>query len=107
VSQQNVGAGAQDEAIVPIPHSTEGETECEHALKHLYEYLDSEMTSDDEVRMRAHVAHCSPCLAELSAEELVKQLVRRSCHEQAPADLRLRIQAQFTVLRTTTVVETI
>ncbi|MBE7700729.1 mycothiol system anti-sigma-R factor [Oerskovia sp. Sa1BUA8] len=105
MSQQNVGTEAQDDVIVPIPHSTEGETECEHALKHLYEYLDSEMTSDDEVRMRAHVAHCSPCLAELSAEELVKQLVRRSCHEQAPAELRLRIQAQFTVLRTTTVVE--
>jgi len=105
VSQQNVGTEAQDDVIVPIPHSSEGETECEHALKHLYEYLDSEMTSEDEVRMRAHVAHCSPCLAELSAEELVKQLVRRSCHEQAPAELRLRIQAQLTVHRTTTVVE--
>ncbi|MEK8228102.1 mycothiol system anti-sigma-R factor [Oerskovia sp. M15] len=58
------------------------------------------MTSEDQVRMRAHVAHCSPCLAELSAEELVKQLVRRSCHEQAPVELRLRIQAQFTVQRT-------
>ena len=102
MSQQNVGTEAQDEVIVPIPHSTEGETECEHALKHLYEYLDSEMTSDDEVRMRAHVAHCSPCLAELSAEELVKQLVRRSCHEQAPPQLRARITAQVSVWRMTT-----
>jgi anti-sigma factor (TIGR02949 family) len=87
--------------ITPIPHDTEGESECEHALNHLYEYLDSEMTPDDEVRMRAHVAHCSPCLAELSIEELVKQLVRRSCHEVAPASLRVRIHEQLTVMTTT------
>ncbi|GIJ00179.1 mycothiol system anti-sigma-R factor [Sediminihabitans luteus] len=90
--------------VTPIPHSTEGESECEHALSHLYDYLDSEMTAEDEARMRAHIAHCSPCLAELSAEELVKQLVRRSCHEQAPESLRLRIQAQISVTRTTTFV---
>ncbi len=92
--------------VTPIPHATEGESECEHALTHLYEFLDSEMTPDDERRMRAHVAHCSPCLAELSVEELVKQLVRRSCHEQAPSGLRERIHAQLTVMSTPTIVTT-
>ncbi|MDO8144189.1 MULTISPECIES: mycothiol system anti-sigma-R factor [Isoptericola] len=87
--------------VTPIPHEpAEGESECEHALHHLYEYLDSEMTEADEDRMRAHVAHCSPCLAELSVEELVKKLVKRSCAEQAPATLRLRIHEQLTVMRT-------
>ncbi|MEG3614262.1 MULTISPECIES: mycothiol system anti-sigma-R factor [Isoptericola] len=86
--------------VTPIPHEpAEGESDCEHALGHLYEYLDSEMTEDDEHRMRAHVAHCSPCLAELSVEELVKKLVKRSCAEQAPATLRLRIREQITVMR--------
>ncbi len=84
----------------PIPHDTSGESECEHALVHLYEFLDSEMTSADEERMRAHLAHCTPCLAELSAEEIVKSLVRRSCNEQAPATLRLRIHTQLTVMTT-------
>jgi anti-sigma factor (TIGR02949 family) len=84
--------------IEPIPHDTAGESECEHALMHLYEYLDSEMTPEDEQRMRAHVAHCSPCLAELSVEDLVKQLVRRSCKERAPETLRLRIHEQLTVM---------
>ncbi|PZR52097.1 mycothiol system anti-sigma-R factor [Xylanimonas oleitrophica] len=84
----------------PIPHDTAGESECEHALGHLYEYLDSEMTPEDEHRMRAHVAHCAPCLAELSVEELVKQLVRRSCNERAPETLRLRIHEQLTVMTT-------
>ena len=81
--------------VKPIPHDTGGENECEHALTHLYEYLDSEMTPDDEQRMRAHVAHCSPCLAELSIEELVKKLVRRSCSERAPETLRSRIRQQL------------
>ena len=84
--------------IEPIPHDTAGESECEHALKHLYEYLDSEMTPEDEQRMRAHVAHCSPCLTELSVEDLVKQLVRRSCSERAPDTLRVRIHEQLTVM---------
>jgi anti-sigma factor (TIGR02949 family) len=104
-----VGTGTAADAVTPIPHATEGESECEHALTHLYDYLDSEMTPDDELRMRAHVAHCAPCLAELSVEELVKQLVRRSCHEQAPVGLRERIHAQLTVMSsstTTTVVST-
>ncbi|MBL0884889.1 mycothiol system anti-sigma-R factor [Myceligenerans indicum] len=80
----------------PIPHDTPG-SECEHALQHLYEYLDSEMTPQDEQRMRAHVAHCSPCLAELSVEDLVKQLVKRSCSERAPETLRLRIHEQIRI----------
>jgi anti-sigma factor (TIGR02949 family) len=84
--------------VEPIPHDTTASgSECEHALLHLYEYLDSEMTPDDEQRMRAHVAHCSPCLAELSVEDLVKQLVKRSCAERAPETLRLRIHEQLRI----------
>jgi anti-sigma factor (TIGR02949 family) len=94
VNAQESSAGT--EPVTPIPHETAGQTECEHALQHLYEFLDSEMTPDDEHRMRAHVAHCSPCLAELSVEELVKQLVRRSCSERAPETLRVRIHQQLT-----------
>ncbi|GAA1852348.1 mycothiol system anti-sigma-R factor [Myceligenerans crystallogenes] len=84
-------------AVEPIPHDTPG-NECEHALHHLYEFLDSEMTPEDEALMRAHVAHCSPCLAELSVEDLVKQLVKRSCAERAPETLRLRIREQIRVM---------
>lgn len=83
-------------SLKPIPHDTPG-NECEHALEHLYEFLDSEMTSEDEELMRAHVAHCSPCLAELSIEDLVKQLVKRSCAERAPETLRSRIQERIRI----------
>lgn len=91
---------AGDGVPVPIVHAT-GDDDCAHVLGHLYAYLDSEMTADDQRVMRAHMAHCAPCVAELSMEELVKQLVRRSCHEQAPPHLRARIAAQVSVWRIT------
>lgn len=71
---------------------------CDDVIAHLFEYLDSEMTDSDAERMRAHVADCSPCLAELSIDELVKRLLRRSCAEQAPEHLRLKIHMQITRL---------
>lgn len=69
---------------------------CESVAEHIYEYLDSEMTEEDANTMRAHVAECSPCLAELSIDELIKRALKRSCAEQAPTHLRDRIRAQFT-----------
>ncbi|WP_066465019.1 mycothiol system anti-sigma-R factor [Sanguibacter suarezii] len=71
---------------------------CDDVIAHLFEYLDSEMTDSDAERMRAHVADCSPCLAELSIDELVKRLLRRSCTEQAPEHLRLKIHLQISKL---------
>jgi anti-sigma factor (TIGR02949 family) len=89
----------QHESILhrPIPHEVPGAADCGHVLDHLNEYLDSQMTEADERRMRDHLAHCAPCLAELSAEELVRELVRRSCVERAPEELRVRIFARLTV----------
>jgi mycothiol system anti-sigma-R factor len=73
---------------------------CENVIEHLFEYLDSEMTAADAERMRTHVAECSPCLAELGIDEMVKRLLRRSCVEHAPDHLRVRIHAQITLLST-------
>lgn len=73
--------------------------ECENVAEHIYEYLDSEMTEADAARMRAHVAECSPCLAEMSIDELIRGALKRSCAEQAPEELRIRIRAQFTSVR--------
>lgn len=71
---------------------------CDDVMRHLFEYLDSEMTEADARVMRDHVAECSPCLAELSIDEMVKRLLRRSCTEQAPEYLRVRIRTQITLL---------
>lgn len=74
-------------------------TDCDNIAAHIFEYLDSEMTSVDAEKMRSHVAECSPCLAELSVDEMIKRVLKRSCTEQAPEHLRVRIRAQFTSVR--------
>ncbi|ACV09452.1 mycothiol system anti-sigma-R factor [Jonesia denitrificans] len=73
--------------------------ECQSVVTHIFEYLDSEMTSEDAEKMRHHVAQCSPCLAELSIDDMIKKVLKRSCSQKAPDHLRVRIHAQFTTMR--------
>lgn len=72
---------------------------CEQALDRLFAYLDAELGEVDADRVRMHVEECRPCLDELAADTILKNLVRRCCQEEAPADLRVRIRAQLTTLR--------
>lgn len=73
--------------------------DCREALSRLFEFLDAEVDELDGDRIRQHLADCEPCLTEYDIEDHVKQLVRRSCCEPAPAELHLRIRQQLTVLR--------
>ena len=77
-----------------------GGVNCEQALAHLFEFLDSELPEVDADRIREHLAYCEPCLAEYDVEEHVRALVKRSCTECAPVELHVRIRQHLTVLRT-------
>ncbi len=86
-----------------VQDNASGESEpvnCEVALGHLFEFLDSELPEADADRIRAHLEYCEPCLAEYDIEEHVRALVKRSCCESAPVTLHVRIREQLTVLRT-------
>ncbi|WP_082812566.1 mycothiol system anti-sigma-R factor [Cellulomonas timonensis] len=72
---------------------------CTEALDRLFEYLDSELEAPDQQRVRAHLEECRPCLEEFDVEVVVKRLVRRCCQEEAPTELRVRIEEQMTFLR--------
>jgi anti-sigma factor (TIGR02949 family) len=85
-----------------VQDNASGESEpvnCEVALGHLFEFLDSELPEADADRIRAHLEYCEPCLAEYDIEEHVRALVKRSCSECAPVTLHVRIREQLTVLR--------
>ncbi len=71
---------------------TTEEDACGAALRQLWTYLDRELTPDDEEELRDHLAGCPPCLAEYSIDVVLKDIVRRSCREEAPAGLRVRIR---------------
>jgi anti-sigma factor (TIGR02949 family) len=75
------------------------DTDCREVLDRVYEYLDSEITPDDLLKIRQHLDECGPCLAEYDIEDHLRALVRRSCAEAAPQHLRVRILSQITMIR--------
>lgn len=76
-----------------------GVHDCDEALRHLWEYVDAELAAPDCDQLRAHLDGCSGCLDEYTRELVMKNLVRRCCHETAPSTLRVRITQQLEVLR--------
>ena len=85
-----------DEAHAPL---TMDDDPCSAALRRLWTYLDKELTADDEDDLRDHLAGCPPCLAEYSIDVVLKDIVRRSCQEEAPEGLRVRIQQTLLQVR--------
>jgi mycothiol system anti-sigma-R factor len=73
--------------------------ECAQALARVYEYLDGEMSPADLEQIREHLDDCAPCLKQYDLDTALKALVRRSCRESAPADLRERIMVKITEVR--------
>lgn len=78
---------------------------CEEALVHLQEYIDCEMSQVDIVRLEAHIGECPTCQDEIGLEQKMRELVRRSCIEQAPTHLRERVLAQITVVSERVIIE--
>jgi mycothiol system anti-sigma-R factor len=75
------------------------ETDCRDVLDQVYEYLDAEMTGHDLAKIRQHLEECAPCLRQFDLENALKALVRRSCRDAAPAELRTRIMTRITEIR--------
>lgn len=73
--------------------------DCAQAIEQLFEFLDAEIDDERGDLIRVHLASCETCLAEYDVVDHIKALVKRSCGEQAPAELRARIRAQLTVVR--------
>lgn len=74
-----------------------GDSDCDRAISRLYEFLDHELGSADEDRIREHLAACEPCLDTFDAEEALKKLIKRSCSgDVAPEHLRAKIHAVLT-----------
>ena len=82
--------------------SSADKPECAAFLDRIYEYVDGELTEGDLHRIREHLDECPPCLREYDLEAALKALVRRSCQDRAPEELRVRILARITQARTTT-----
>ncbi len=91
----NAATGADNEASEGLPAA-----ECEKVIGHVEGFLDSPQTPTDECELRKSVADTAPELAELSIEDLIRTIIKRSCCETAPETLRIRIRTQVTLWRT-------
>jgi mycothiol system anti-sigma-R factor len=75
------------------------ETDCREVLDKVYEFLDAEVPLGDVRKIRQHLDECAPCLRQFDLERALKALVRRSCRDHAPADLRVRIMTRISEVR--------
>ncbi len=72
------------------------ETDCHAIAMRLYEYLDREMTREDEAAVRAHLADCRGCVSLFNFEgAYLKFLSARANARNAPDHLRKRIFEQL------------
>ena len=71
------------------------ETPCAEVLDQVYQYIDGEIDRDKVGLIRHHLEECSPCLKEFGLEEAVKAIVRRSCSDPAPLELRSKVLARI------------
>lgn len=65
---------------------------CAAVLERIYEFLDGELTSAVEQRIREHLACCRRCYPQFEHERVfLRFLEKRSLIQQAPPALRRRI----------------
>ena len=76
------------------------ETPCAEVLDRVYEYIDGELDGQRAHQIRHHLDECSPCLQEYGLEEAVKAIVKRSCADPAPIELREKVLARIASART-------
>ncbi len=78
------------------------ETDCSDVIALVYAYLDGEMREEDRIQVGLHLSKCGPCLRQYGLEEVVKELVHRSCScPVAPEGLRMRIVTRIQQVRIT------
>lgn len=66
--------------------------ECEKARRELEEYLRHELDEHGRAVIEQHLATCEDCSGEAHINQVITEVVRRSCSEDvAPAELRARV----------------
>jgi anti-sigma factor (TIGR02949 family) len=69
-------------------------------IRRIYEYLDGVLPPPELDEIHGHLVECRECAREYDLERVIRSVVRRSCAETAPADLRISILARLHAERT-------
>ncbi|APF39837.1 mycothiol system anti-sigma-R factor [Neomicrococcus aestuarii] len=68
----------------------------------LYEYLDGALSVEDIHDIKVHLDSCVDCAKEHDIECVIRSVVKRSCQDHAPADLKSRIMGRITEIHAET-----
>ncbi|MBM7825858.1 anti-sigma factor (TIGR02949 family) [Arcanobacterium pluranimalium] len=69
---------------------------CGDVVDSLFELLDHEIPVERAEILYTHGQECVNCSEQIAAEMRIREIVRRSCTEEAPSELRMKI-SQFIV----------
>jgi mycothiol system anti-sigma-R factor len=76
------------------------EIQCSEVLSSVIFIIEDELeTVPQAAQINSHLTHCAPCTAEIEHERLMHHMLadvlKRSCNEQAPEELRQNINRQI------------
>lgn len=86
-----VAAAASEATAASEPLEDCGGQPCSSTLKHLYEFLDRELSPEQLRTIQAHLNACPECADVKDFELMVREKMRSSCAQQAPEQLKARL----------------
>jgi mycothiol system anti-sigma-R factor len=69
--------------------------DCEDCIRRLDQMVDRELSAPEVREVQEHFARCGDCTQRYEFHAELKRLVRVSCDEKAPAELRRRLENLF------------
>ena len=78
----------------------QGLGDCEDArIERIYEYLDGALPRADVEEIKDHLENCPNCLEQHDLECMIRSMVKRSCTEAAPEQLKQSILERIHAVR--------
>lgn len=74
------------------------DSECAELARALYEFVDGRGDAATRERLQRHAEQCPSCLEALGVEQQVREILRASCTQPAPMELRTKISRQLRVM---------
>ncbi|MFC9352243.1 mycothiol system anti-sigma-R factor [Arthrobacter sp. NPDC057013] len=68
-------------------------------MQRIYEYLDGALTRGDLAEIKQHLDECPECAEQYDFECVIRKVVKRSCTEAAPENLKNAILERIHTIR--------
>lgn len=69
--------------------------DCEDCVQRLDELVDKELTEPEVKEVHLHLERCGDCVKRYDFQEGLKKLMKVSCDEKAPDELREKLRARL------------